>query len=57
MGSGDATAARAEFARAVDLSEPDDLVRPHALAALAVASASARLASVPNNVGNCSATS
>ncbi len=35
MGSGDATAARAEFARAVDLSGPDDLVRPHALAALA----------------------
>ncbi|MBW0134416.1 AfsR/SARP family transcriptional regulator [Pseudonocardia abyssalis] len=35
MGAGDAAAARAEFARAVDLSGDDDLVRPHALAALA----------------------
>lgn len=35
MGSGDAAAARVEFTRAVDLSGPDELVRPHALAALA----------------------
>ncbi|MCX6463924.1 MAG: BTAD domain-containing putative transcriptional regulator [Pseudonocardiales bacterium] len=35
MGSGEAAAARVAFARSVDLSGPDDLVRPHALAALA----------------------
>jgi len=35
MGGGDPAAARAEFQRAVDVAGPDDLVRPHALAALA----------------------